>query len=134
MRTSAQMRRGFTLIEMVIVLAIVGIALALVAPSLILEPRRSSLATVISDARRAALAKSETVSLSVAENGGWEMAGLQSIATIASGKGIPPGAGAFTMNISPLGVCTIDDASDQQRRTLDPFTCTFSEPAERISR
>lgn len=119
---------------MVVVIAIMGIAIAVVAPSMILEPHRTTLGTVISDARRTALAKSETVTLSVAQNGAWQLTALRPASIIASGDGIPMEAGTLVLSVSPLGVCTIDVASDRHGGPLDPFTCTFSDTAPVIPR
>jgi prepilin-type N-terminal cleavage/methylation domain-containing protein len=119
-------QRAFTIIEMVVVLAITGIALALVGPSLILPPRTVDLGSIVSDARRAALRRSEPVLLTVSEKGEWKIDAATSGATIASGRGISVQPSEVRISISPLGLCTVDHASGTERIVVDPFHCTLS--------
>ncbi len=127
MQPAALARRAFTLVEMVVVIAIAGIALAIVGPALILAPRAHGLETIIAGARRAALRRSEAVSLIVGPDGQWRMVAARSGATVLSGAGAGPAP--LKIDVSPLGLCTIGGESDAGRMAIDPFTCALDDSA-----
>ncbi len=127
MKPAAHVRRAFTLIEMVVVIAIAGIALAIVGPSLILAPPPRGLETIVADARRAALRRSEAVTLAVGPDGQWRIDAVRSGSRISSGIG--GGPESLRLDISPLGLCTMDRAPAGARMAIDPFTCAFADSA-----
>jgi prepilin-type N-terminal cleavage/methylation domain-containing protein len=128
MHPSAQLRRAFTLVEMVVVLAVMGIALAISAPSLMLRSDDGSLHRVVANARRAALRRAEPMQLIVGEKGYWEVQALRSGPTpLLSGRGLRTDGRALVIEISPLGLCTLDVPSGHPRATLDPFSCTLTD-------
>ncbi len=100
MQSAGPSRRAFTLVEMVVVIAIAGIALALVGPSLILAPRAHGFETIVADARRTALRRSESVSLTIGAEGQWRVDAVRSGAMILSGSG--GGPTELKIDISPL--------------------------------
>ena len=116
------MRRGFTLVEMLVVLVLLGLAAALVAPAFTNTPakRTTELVELIGAARDAAVRRGEVVSLHVERSGAWQVEG------VAAGKLTTPLAAApFTLVLSPLGSCAFDVRSDAAARAikLDPLTC-----------
>lgn len=127
MKLLARKRRAFTLIEMVVVLTVMGIALAVVAPSMILPRRTTDIGTTIADARNAALRRSERMTLSIAADGKWAIYPTRSAAEpLRSGKLDQQDGSAVTIDISPLGLCTVIENSAAVRDVLDPFTCAFT--------
>ncbi len=123
--SSASRRSAFTVVEMIVVIAIMGIALAVVGPSLILAPRNSGVNTVVADARRAALRRSEPVTLLIEAEGAWLIQSSRDGARISSGKGIAAQRSELKVDVSPLGLCTIDSGAEDFRAALNPFNCTF---------
>ena len=123
------MRKGFTLVEMLVVLILLGLAAALVAPALL--PARhndtSQFAALIAAARDAALRRGEVMWLRVERSGSWRLDGDASTAqgAVAMGRLDATPSGGFTLVISPLGSCAFDVRSDAaaQRIPLDPLTC-----------
>ena len=68
---AACVRTGFTLLELVVVLAILGLGMAVVAPSLVLRSPspEEALQRVVADARRVATRRAQTVTLDIDDNG-----------------------------------------------------------------
>ena len=124
------MRKGFTLVEMLVVLILLGLAAALVAPAL--TPARvkqtSELVDLIGAARDAAVRRGALVDLHVERSGAWQIEGGG--AGLATGKVATPLAAApFTLVVSPLGSCAFDVRSEAAARAirLDPLTCEVRE-------
>jgi len=123
------MRRGFTLVEMLVVLTLLGLAAALVAPAIL--PARhtdaSQFAALVAASRDAALRRAEVMWLRVERSGTWRLDGDASAAqgAVATGRLDVAPAGGFTLVISPLGSCAFDVRSDAAARaiTLEPLTC-----------
>ncbi len=121
---------GFTLLEIVVVLVILGLGAALVAPALLTsdEGERPTLAAVIGHVQDMAAQRGETLLLDVFPEGHWEVLGSASLAdgTLASGElaGERPNR-AFTLRVAPLGSCGLTLASDSMGPPpdLDPLTC-----------
>jgi prepilin-type N-terminal cleavage/methylation domain-containing protein len=129
-RTAA---RGFTLLELVVVLIVLSLAAALAAPALTRHPdhRESGLAGLIVSAREAAARRGETVHLTIRGSGTWRLVGAASAgdAPIQSGKvdsfpGLP-----LTLIVSPVGSCGFDARSVKSAEVirLDPLSCTIME-------
>lgn len=103
-----RLRRGVTLLELIVVLALLGLLLAVAAPAFVIprEKKDSELAVVLTTARRAAILRSEPVTLIVSQSGDWR---LDSPATadaspIATGT-LDRSLGGLRVQISPLGTC-----------------------------
>jgi len=116
------MRKGFTLVEMLVVLVLLGLAAALVAPAFITTPAKQTaeLVELIGATRDAAVRRGEMVSLHVVRSGAWQVEG------VATGKlATPLAAAPFTLVVSPIGSCAFDVRSDAaaQAINLDPLTC-----------
>ena len=137
------MRRGFTLIEMLVVLVLVSVLAGLVGPALM--PARpaaptDALSPAIEQARDAAIRRSETVYLHVEPSGEWRIDGAASLTDgpIATGRleGDAPALGerAATLVVSPLGSCAFDVRSGAAARAipLDPFTCETRTDSARL--
>lgn len=124
------MRRGFTLIEVLVVLVLLGLAAALVGPALFSSRSKeeAALVSLVAGARDAAVRRAEVVYLRVETSGTWRVDGDASTADgpLATGRLAPPPPGApFTLIVSPLGSCAFDVRSHAAARSipLDPLTC-----------
>lgn len=108
------MRRGFTLVELLVVLVLMGLAFGLVAPALRTPdpPEESALAPLVRAGRAAAIRRGEATLLVVARDGSWRVQARASDGEppLATGR-VPPPARAFTITFSPLGTCAGDIAS-----------------------
>src|SRR6266566_2807249 len=115
------MRRGFTLVEMLVVLVLLGLAAALVAPAFVPpRARQTELVELIGATRDAAVRRGEVVALHVERSGAWQVEG------VAAGRlATPLPAAPFTLIVSPLGSCAFDVRSGAAARAirLDPLTC-----------
>jgi prepilin-type N-terminal cleavage/methylation domain-containing protein len=125
----APRRRGFTLLEVIVVLLLMALATALVAPAIgSRQPRpRDELAALLQTARLVAVRRGEVITVTVAASGQWRLDGDASTADgpIASGQlGAKPAA-ALTVAVSPLGGCApaLDSASTALLASVDPLTC-----------
>ena len=133
MRGVRAVRTGFTLVEMVVVLILMGLAAALVAPALI-PPRRegSDLAALLGSARDAAARRGEVVYLQIEPTGKWRMEGGANPleGTLASGWIEPFLAVPATLVVSPTGSCAFDvrSAAAAQSVALDRLTCEIRAP------
>src|SRR5205823_3715522 len=84
------MQRGFTLVEMLVVLTLLGLAAALVAPAIL--PARhtdaSQFAALVAASRDAALRRAEVIWLRVERSGAWRLDGDASAAqgAVATGR------------------------------------------------
>ena len=124
------MQRGFTLVEMLVVLVLLGLAAALVAPAILPSHHTdaSELSGLLAASRDAALRRGEVLWLRVESSGAWRIDGDASSAegAVATGQLATPVSGAgFTVMISPLGSCAFDVRSGAAARAipLDPLTC-----------
>lgn len=130
---------GFTLLELLVVLVLMGLAAALVAPAL-LRPERSStgLESLIPTVRQEAARRGETLYLRVAASGEWRLEGATPSRAIrvAAGK-VEPFAGVpLTLIVSPLGTCSFDVPSAAAARVipLDPLSCKVASSNGRPSK
>ncbi len=120
--------RGFTLVEMIVALAVIGLALAVVAPSLILPPRESGITQALTSARRASVRRGETMTLTVESDGKWKLTSGRSSTgeTLLAGNIEDGDIFAAEIVISPIGICTVQrgrltHAGDR----FDPLTCSL---------
>ncbi|HEX7942394.1 MAG TPA: type II secretion system protein [Gemmatimonadaceae bacterium] len=125
--------RGFTLIEVLVVLALMGLAAGLVAPALLHARRqRPTLGSLIPTAREEAARRGEMVYLRVTGSGQWRMEGAASSAAgpFAAGRVEPFPGVPLTLIVSPIGTCAFDVPSAAAARVirLDPLTCDITTP------
>lgn len=129
---SSMGRRGFTLVEILVVLILMGLIAGLVAPALI-PPRTnddpaSRVRELVRSSRVAAVRRGEVVRLSLRPRGDWEVVGMASAQpdVIASGRLDMSGLG-MTLLFSPLGTCSPDFSSERAVAALgfDPLLCDF---------
>jgi prepilin-type N-terminal cleavage/methylation domain-containing protein len=114
-------RRGFTLLEVMVVLVLIGLASALVAPSLLSPQRRTddAVARLIDSARRAAVQRAGPVTLSIATNGSW----------VLEADGVEPRRGTVNwphldpvrIHVSALGACTLGSTPASDRATAQDY-------------
>jgi prepilin-type N-terminal cleavage/methylation domain-containing protein len=126
------MSRGYTLIEMLVVLVLMGLAAALVAPTLM--PSRApsdEVLALIAQARSTGVRRAETVTLTLEASGAWRLNGAASRAAgaIAAGR-LSRLQTALTLVFSPLGSCGADVATAAAAEALriDPLTCAPAAP------
>ncbi len=127
------MRRGYTLIEMLVVIAILGLAAAIVLPALVRSRLGApSLQTVIDHARDAAARRGELIYVRIEPTGAWHLEGAGSPLelALASGRVAPLAREALTLLVSPAGTCAFDVRSAAAGRAfaIDPLTCTVGRP------
>jgi prepilin-type N-terminal cleavage/methylation domain-containing protein len=127
-------RSGFTLLEVVVVLVLIGLTTAIVAPSLLPPDRGRSvtLQGVIALMQAAALRRGETLVLEVSAEGEWTAFGTAvPDEVVATGRldGDPP-PGRIELRVAPLGSCGWDVEPEPSTWVppLDPLTCTLSVP------
>ncbi len=122
-------RGGFTLVEVIVVLILLGLAAGLVAPAIIFSDRepQSQLAQVIAGTRDLAARRGESLHLHVAVSGEWTVEGAASVAegAMASGRIDDFPGPSFTLVVSPIGTCGFDVRSSDAARAfpVDPLTC-----------
>lgn len=104
-RESSTPRAAFTLVEMIVVIVLIGVSLALVAPSIILRRDQLDIQQVVTQARRRALERAEMVTLSVDRSGMWRI--RQETSPAQSGTLDRHDGKALTLEVSPLGTCSI---------------------------
>ncbi|MGH7470167.1 MAG: type II secretion system protein [Longimicrobiales bacterium] len=125
--------RGFTLVEVLIVLTLLGLASALVAPRLI-EPRadrESAPQGVIDAARRIAIHRAQAVTLLIDGDGRWlveaEDAGVAT--RLRTGTVAWPHALPVRMQISALGVCLLEAShGTSPSLAIDAVRCRLPAP------
>ena len=131
-------RQGFTLIELIVVLLLMGLAFALVAPSLTRRPVPDIGATqrVLDAARSTAVRRGETMLLDVRADGRWAVTGGADTAPVLRGVIDPAPARAHRITISPLGACMYDPAGSAtvDSGAWDPLRCTLREAGDTRAR
>lgn len=107
------MRRGFTLVELLVVLVLMGLAIGLVAPALRPPeaPSESALAPLLRAGRSAAIRRGEPTLLTVERDGRWQLAGRASPGDLLADGRIAAPRARFSVVFSPLGTCAPDVAS-----------------------
>ena len=134
------MRSGFTLVELLVVLVVMGLIVGLVAPALVPRPEpdeRDSLAPAVRFAREAALRRSEVTYLRIEPAGDWrvEAASSHDGGPLARGRLERYRGGAATLVVSPIGTCGFDARSaPDPGLAVDPLTCEpRSAPTARVA-
>jgi prepilin-type N-terminal cleavage/methylation domain-containing protein len=97
-------RAGVTLIELVVVLTMLGIAAALALPAFQLADEPSSPEHARSRARLLALTRGETVALEQYADGRWSVFSDRDGESLADGQTDAPAA-PLRLRITPLGTC-----------------------------
>jgi prepilin-type N-terminal cleavage/methylation domain-containing protein len=127
-----QRSKGFTLIEMLVVLVLLGMAAAVAAPAIrSLLPARPALSSLVPAARDAAARRGEIVYLRIADSGEWRMEGAASsdAGPLATGRVDPFPGLPLTLIVSPLGSCAFDLRTQAARSIrLDPLRCKIERP------
>jgi prepilin-type N-terminal cleavage/methylation domain-containing protein len=128
-------RSGFTLVELLVVLVVMGLMVGLVAPALIPRPEpdeRDSLAPAVRFAREAALRRGEPTYLRIESSGDWRVEGAASTqdGPLARGRVERYAGGALTLVASPIGTCAFDarSAHAAEAQAFDPLTCAWRAP------
>lgn len=108
---SSSLRPGMTLLELIVVLALMGLVLAIAAPAFT-TPRSaeaSGLTAVVATARRAAILRAEPVTLSLDADGAWRIDGdaTQTAPPLATGR-LQSTVGELRVRVSPMGTCMPD--------------------------
>ncbi|MEO5580866.1 MAG: type II secretion system protein [Gemmatimonadaceae bacterium] len=132
---------GFTLLELIVALALMGLAMAVVAPSFVLRPPSSdeSVQRVVSSARRVAMRRAQTVTLDIDGGGSWRVTadGRDVPEVLLNGELDQSLPGGVHLRITPLGLCLTEQrsADDGRRMTVsgasargsvfDPLTCSL---------
>ena len=132
-------RYGVTLLELIVVLSLIGLMLAVVAPSFIVPAARSEsdFARVLETARRAAILRAEPVTLSLADDGPWRLDGdaTPGAPPIATGLLRAPAGRGVRVRISPLGTCVLETMDGGAVATWNLVGCRQSaQPADRRAR
>lgn len=121
------MSKGYTLVELIVVLVLLAMAAMLVAPAVLHRDGAGVLASLIGQARATAIARAEAVALRIERSGAWRLDGLASseAGAIALGRLPSPPATALTLIFSPLGTCApdIETGAAAEPLRLDPLTC-----------
>ncbi len=126
LRTS---RRGVTLLELIVALALLAVMASLVAPAMIAPARRTSdVAAVIRSARSAAIARAQPLVLRFSEGGEWSLRPLppHDADALAAGLVTTP-KGAFALQLSPFGGCLPLAALPASLRAWDVASCTATQ-------
>ena len=132
-RHASPVRRGVTLVELIVVLALMALVLAIAAPAFV-TPRASrdgGFAAVVATARRAAILRSEPVTLALEADGEWHIDGDASppaATPIAAGR-LTPAIGQLRVRISPLGTCIPDRPVEGSGVTWNALECRLDDGA-----
>jgi prepilin-type N-terminal cleavage/methylation domain-containing protein len=124
---SSNVRTGFTLVEVIVVLVLLTLAAAVVAPSLFRpHAEASELASLVRSARDAAVRRGETIHLRIDHSGAWQAMteGSPPTELLMAGR-LSDSRGAVDILFSPLGTCapSPETLPAQALAAFDPLTC-----------
>lgn len=115
-----RVRDGFTLLEIVVTLVLIGLGAALVAPVFRRQAPDDSFPAVLSGARELAVRRAQTMVLRVDGDGGWRLTTAGDSAAISTGRLTEP-TSARQLTITPLGACL--DQGSLSAGTWDAVAC-----------
>ncbi|MGZ8414640.1 MAG: prepilin-type N-terminal cleavage/methylation domain-containing protein [Gemmatirosa sp.] len=122
-RANRPARRGVTLLELLVVLLLLGLAAALAAPRL-LRPRAADagdpLARTVAMGRALALRRAEALRLEIDADGRWRLVARDSVLQRGA---LPTATTPLRLGISPLGVCMPEPADDAPAPAWDAAAC-----------
>ena len=133
-------RRGVTLLELLIVLVLMGMAASVVAPVLVQRPLQAEPgeAELITDARRTAVRRGEPVRLRLSADGVWALVALRDGQAIRSGRldsAEIRESSEVDLRIDAMGTCTpagrSNTSSPKRRAAFDMLTCRFEADSAR---
>ncbi|MDQ6717180.1 MAG: type II secretion system GspH family protein [Gemmatimonadota bacterium] len=118
-------RRAYTIIEVVIVLMIIGIALAMAAPGFarVTAAPSNSPQQVIGSARHTAIERAQTLTLVIAPDGSWNLAEAAAPGRELAHGAIDPVPMKVGLTISPAGICVPSERGRLDGSTVDPVSC-----------
>jgi prepilin-type N-terminal cleavage/methylation domain-containing protein len=125
-------RTGYTLLELIVVLALMGLAAALVLPIFRARAsRESAIQNIVTSARAAAAQRGEIVFVRFEPSGDWHMEGGGSPleGDFIGGRIAPLATVPLTLIVSPVGSCAFDVRSaavGANTIRLDPLTCQIT--------
>lgn len=123
------MSRGYTLLEVIVVLVLLTLAASVVAPAFVAPRDRAAAAAavrIIGHARALAIRRAEALELRIEPSGTWRLDGVASAqaGALATGTVSPAPRVAISLLFSPLGSCAPDAVTTVATvMHLDPFTC-----------
>jgi prepilin-type N-terminal cleavage/methylation domain-containing protein len=126
-QTRSSQRHGLTLLELIVVLVLLGVAAAVVAPMLRRPTVKADASTPLERARALAVRRGEVLRLHSQGAGSWVVTAVSdtSEAILLSGLGDSP---AFPVLITALGVCQPEGVFEGGMPPWDPASCA---PARR---
>ena len=129
-------RRGFTLLELIVALVVMGIVAALVAPSLgTPRARGGELGQMLHAVRGAAIARAQTLSLTVRDDGAWTLTPLapdDSMVVLRGQLDVSPSV-LFRLRLTPVGACLSSSPLPAEFGAWDAARCapTLGTPTRR---
>jgi prepilin-type N-terminal cleavage/methylation domain-containing protein len=122
----AYKRAGVTLLELIVVIALLGLILAVAAPSFLVPEGNGTteLADLVGTARRTAVLRGEPVTLVIETNGAWRVdaAAGRSRDAIATGS-LTVAVGKVRVHLTPLGACVLEPLDALQGVSWDAVSC-----------
>lgn len=122
-------RGGFTLVELIVVLAIMGLSAVVVTTMRPPAPEAQSTEAIVTRARRLAVQRAQLVTLDLGRDGYWSVVaphngvgGGTGGDTVASGRGDWPAA-PVTITIDAMGSCRPDPQGGGA--SFDPLRCRW---------
>ncbi|MBC7844465.1 MAG: prepilin-type N-terminal cleavage/methylation domain-containing protein [Gemmatimonadaceae bacterium] len=126
-RPPPRCRRGFTLLELLVVLVLLGLGAAFVLPTLRLPARPAGGGGPLERARATALRRGESVRLSITADGLWSVratADTGGTILLSGTTAVTPDAGAAqSIVITALGACLPEGGQSVGTGAWDPARC-----------
>lgn len=120
-------RTGLTLLELVVVLALLGLGAALVLPSLDRPARAVTRDDVVRAARATAIARAQALTLRLATDGAWQLASPRDGGVLTQGK-LSEAGDALALDLSPVGGCTLRPPVPASLARWDAARCGLPAP------